>query len=189
VIEITHPDAERQAETEDTLEALGSPAGRSVVLNKADHQGETAARRPRCEKLPPWREAVLVSAERMGLDELADRGGGGDIGKERLPVDGGRNSRSQIDFSTFQCSTDDYAASLTYDDADMVAIFLQCYASPHRSIRSLKSDWNDSQNQLGRGDHVGWRTSLRRVGDPGPREPMIGTLELTRLDRAARVGS
>jgi GTP-binding protein HflX len=78
VIDITHPDAERQAETvEETLEALGiADRPKLVALNKADLMedgtwntvgGRTA--------LPAWaRDGILVSAAQgWGLDELRRR--------------------------------------------------------------------------------------------------------------------
>ena len=83
VIDITHPDAEKQAETvEDTLDVLGL-AGRPklVVLNKADLiQGEDGQRASgpqdlREYQLPTWaRDGILVSAaNEWGLDELRRR--------------------------------------------------------------------------------------------------------------------
>ena len=91
VIDITHPDAERQAATVDeTLEQLGlADRPKLVVLNKADLLGEDGrwkmedgrtarASGPqdlRSFELPPWaREGILVSAAKgWGLDELRRR--------------------------------------------------------------------------------------------------------------------
>ena len=83
VVDITHPDAERQAATVDeTLEQLGlADRPRFDVLNKADLvRGEDGARVSgpqdlRSFELPPWaREGILVSAAKgWGLDELRRR--------------------------------------------------------------------------------------------------------------------
>jgi GTP-binding protein HflX len=83
VIDITHPDAEEQAETvEDTLEALGiADRPKLVVLNKADLvQGEDGRKVGgpqdlRNFQLPPWaRGGILVSAAKeWALEELRRR--------------------------------------------------------------------------------------------------------------------
>jgi GTP-binding protein HflX len=83
VIDITHPDAEEQAETvEDTLEALGiADRPKLVVLNKADLvQGEDGRKVGgpqdlRNFQMPPWaRGGILVSAAKeWALEELSRR--------------------------------------------------------------------------------------------------------------------
>jgi len=83
VIDITHPDAERQAETvEETLGSLGlADRPKLVVLNKADLiRGEDGQRVSgpadlRAFAVPVWaRGGILVSAEKgWGLDELRRR--------------------------------------------------------------------------------------------------------------------
>ncbi|HSP54700.1 MAG TPA: GTPase HflX [Dehalococcoidia bacterium] len=88
VIDITHPDAEKQAETVDeTLESLGlAERPKLVVLNKADlmEQGTGNSELGRVA-VPAWaRDGILVSAAKgWDLDELRRRI---EVGLAEIPV-------------------------------------------------------------------------------------------------------